>query len=506
MRRRSWRGTAHTTDGQAEHIVVVGAGLSGLSAALHLLGAGRQVTLIEREATPGGRAGSARLGEFTVDAGASVLTMPALLEEAFAAVGESLAGRVRLTRLDPAYRANFADGESVTVHSDAGAMEAEIRRVSGPADAQGYRELRDWLSRLYRIQSERFIGANFDSPLDLLGTDLVKLTLLGGFGRLGPRIGRFFRDERVRRLFSFQSLYAGVSPATALAAYGVIAYMDTVAGVYYPHGGMGAVASAMTAAAERAGARVRMGTDVTALESGGDRVRAVRTHTGERIPCDAVVLAVELDSAYRLLGTRPRRPAALRPSPSAVVLDAGCDAAPAGSTDHHTIYFGEQWNRTFDEIINEGSLMSDPSLLVSRPTATEPALAPHGKEVISVLAPAPNLSVGRVDWQATGPAYAEKILATLEERGMRGVRDVIEVSRLRTPHDWAAQGFIAGTPFSLAHTVPQTGPFRPRNVVRGFGNAVLAGCGTTPGVGIPPVVISGKLAAERITGTGNRKP
>jgi len=490
--------------GATDRVVVVGAGLAGLSATLHLLGAGREVTVLEAAPTPGGRAGHGRLGDYRIDTGASVLTMPDLLDEAFAAVGSSLAERVELTRLDPAYRAHFADGSTIAVHTDGDAMEAEVRRVAGPADADGYRRLRTWLTDLYRLQRDTFIGANFDSPLDLVGPSLARLAAIGGFGRLGPTIGRFLSDERLRRLFSFQSLYAGLAPRDALAAYAVIAYMDTVAGVWFPRGGVGAVAEAMAAAATEAGATVHLDTGAAWLERSGDRVIAVRTTHGERIPCDAVVLTPDLPVSYRLLGVTPRRPVRPRWSPSAVVLHAGVTRTWP-ELAHHTVFFGAHWDRTFDEILRRGRLMSDPSLLVTRPTATDPGLAPAGRQVLSVLAPCPNLTVGKIDWDRVGPAYRAELGAVLAARGLTGFDDSVEVERLVTPADWAAAGLAAGTPFSLAHTFRQTGPFRPRNLVRGVANAVLAGCGTTPGVGIPPVVISGRLAAQRITGRERSK-
>jgi phytoene desaturase len=142
--------------------------------------------------------------------------------------------------------------------------------------------------------------------------------------------------------------------------------------------------------------------------------------------------------------------------------------------------------------------------LVTRPTATDPTLAPPGNDLLFVLAPCPNLERGRIDWARVGPAYRDELLAVLAARGHPGLGDIagdITVSRLVTPAEWAADGLAAGTPFSAAHTLAQTGPFRPRNLVPGLDNAVLAGCGTTPGVGIPPVVLSGKLAAQRITGS-----
>ncbi|WP_031075127.1 phytoene desaturase family protein [Streptomyces sp. NRRL S-118] len=494
-----------TVPGRTDHVVVVGAGLAGLSAALHLLGAGRHVTVVERHAVPGGRAGLEIRGGYRMDTGPTVLTMPDLVEEAFAAVGASLRDRLELVPLHPAYRARFADGATLDVHTGAEAMAAEVERFAGPREALGYRRLRSWLEQLYRAQMRRFIDVNFDSPLQLLGADLARLAALGGFGRLEGRVGRFLSDERLRRVFSFQALYAGVPPARALAAYAVIAYMDTVAGVYFPRGGMHALPRAMAEAAAGAGAELRYGEAVTRLERAGDRVTAVVTGRG-RVPCDAVVLTPDLPEAYRLLGRRPRRPLRLRHSPSAVVLHLGTDRTWPG-LGHHTLSFGSAWAGTFREVTRTGRLMSDPSLLITRPTATDPSLAPPGRHLHYVLAPCPNTDIGPGprEWRTLGPRYRAALLAELERRGMPGLDGAVEEELLVTPADWTAWGHAAGTPFSAAHTFAQTGPFRPRNLVRGSDNAVLAGCGTTPGVGVPTVLLSGKLAAARITGVRPRR-
>jgi phytoene desaturase len=485
--------------GPTDHVVVVGAGLAGLSATLHLLGAGRRVTVLERAAEPGGRCGRHLLGGYRIDTGPTVLTMPELVEEAFAAVGATLREHLDLVPLHPAYRARFADGSILDVHTDPDAMAAEVHRLAGPREADGYRRLRAWLTRLYRTQIDTFIAANFDSPLDLLTPRLARLAALGGFGRLDRAVGRFLRDDRVRRVFTFQSLYAGLPPQRALAAYAVIAYMDTVAGVYFPRGGMHALPRALAEAATGAGAEIHYGRPVDGLERRGDRIIAVRTADGGRVPCDAVVLTPDLPAVYRLLGRRPRRPLPLRWSPSAVVLHAGTTGTWP-ELAHHTISFGAAWRRTFAEITRHGRLMSDPSLLVSTPTLTEPGLAPPGRHLHYVLAPAPNLATAPFDWSRLGPAYRDELVRTLERRGLPGLGAAVDTEHLVSPADWAAAGHPAGSPFSAAHTFSQTGPFRPGNLVAGTSNAVLAGCGTTPGVGIPPVLISGRLAAQRITG------
>jgi phytoene desaturase len=189
----------------------------------------------------------------------------------------------------------------------------------------------------------------------------------------------------------------------------------------------------------------------------------------------------------------------LRASPSAVVVHVGCRSVPP-ETAHHSILFGSAWDETFTDIVRDGQLMRDPSLLVTRPTAGDPTLAPAGRDLLYALAPAPNLSRGAVDWSSAGDAYADTIVDTIQERLLPDLRGDAEVLHVTNPADWQRQGMAAGTPFALAHTFAQTGPFRPANTVRGIDNAVLAGSSTVPGVGVPTALISGRLAADRITG------
>jgi phytoene desaturase len=491
-----------TVKGRTDHVVVVGAGLAGLSAALHLAGRGRAVTVVERGDVPGGRVGRLDIDGYRLDTGPTVLTMPDLIDETFAAVGESTADRLELETVDPAYRALFADGSALDVHSDRDAMAAEVERFAGPQQAQGYLRLRDWLARLYEVEFDGFIASNFDSPLSLVTPQLARLTALGGFRRWDKMVKRFITDPRLHRIFTFQALYAGVPPQRALAVYAVIAYMDTVAGVYFPRGGMRALPDGLAAAAADAGVEFRYGATVTRMDRRDGRVRAVHTDTGERIHADAVVLTTELPDTYQLLGRTPRRLLPLRPSPSAVVAHIGCRSVDR-EMPHHHILFGETWDQTFREIIDDGVVMSDPSLLVTRPSAGDPVLAPAGRDLLYVLAPAPNLSRGTVDWASIGASYAESMVAAVADRLPQLGVDA-ELLHVVNPADWGEQGMAAGTPFALAHTFGQTGPFRPANTVRGIDNVVLAGSSTVPGVGVPTALMSGRLAADRITGPRTR--
>jgi phytoene desaturase len=495
-----------TVPGRTDRVVVVGAGLAGLAAALHLRGAGCEVTVVERGPGPGGRAGRVERNGYALDTGPSVFTAPELVADTLAAVGEKLEERLSLVPLETTYRAQFADGSHLDVHADPDAFAAEVAALCGPAEADALRRYLADLAELYRLQLTTFIDRNLDTPLDLLGPELVQLARRGGFGGLSRHVERHFTDDRLRRLFSFQALYAGVSPYRAIAAYAVIAQLDIGAGVWHPVGGIAAVPRAMAAAAADAGVALRYDAGVRELELRGSRVTGVLLDDGERLPADAVVVTVDRPEALVPGFRRPRRPVY---SPSCVAVHVGVRSELAGQA-HHTISFGTAWREVFDELTRDGRPMTDPSLLVSMPSRTDRSLAPEGGQALSIVAPTPNLdphSGGNpdLDWTTLGPRYRDEVLGVLEERGWAGLTGAIEVEHVDTPLTWAAQGMAAGTPFALAHTFGQTGPFRtPTLPRRGPENVVLAGSSVQPGVGVPMVVISGRLAAERITGRNSR--
>jgi phytoene desaturase len=261
------------------------------------------------------------------------------------------------------------------------------------------------------------------------------------------------------------------------------------------------VPRALAGAAEKHGVRFRYGTRVSHVDTAGARATGVVTTDGESIPADVVVLNPDLPVAYRdLLPATPARLRHLRHAPSAVVLHIG-STQRYRRIAHHNLHFGRSWRGTFDQVIRRGELMSDPSLLVTNPTRADPSLAPDGREIYYVLAPVPNLARSSLAWPGRLTRdYAGELVATLEARGYYDFGAGIEVSHVVTPADWADRGLAAGTPFAAAHTLRQSGPFRPDNLHPGLSNVVFTGAGTRPGVGMPMVLISGKLAAQRIIG------
>lgn len=281
-------------------VVVIGAGLAGLTAACHLVGRGHEVTVLERESGPGGRARSVTRDGFTFDLGPVVMTMPELVESALTAAGSSLAELLPMRRLDPAYRGVFSDGSEIMVRYGHDAMREEIREKSGAHDAANFDRFVAWLKQLYDVEMGNYIDNNYDSVLGLVEKPVAALTLLRlrALGKLGPAVRRYFDDSRLHRLFTFQALYAGLPPETALSLYAVITYMDSIEGVWFPEGGMGAIPAALETAAKRAGVEFRYDTTVTGLRCRpGGTVDGVEVGD-DVVPADAVVATPDLPIVY----------------------------------------------------------------------------------------------------------------------------------------------------------------------------------------------------------------
>jgi len=493
-------------------VVVVGAGLGGLSAACHLAGKGHDVAVVERADVPGGRCGLWEEDGYRFDTGPSVLTMTGILAGTFAAAGVDMASRLRLIAVDPMYRACFADGTEIRVRHGREAMTAEIAEQCGPVQAAAFGRFCDWLTGLYRLEMPNFIDRNFDSVIDITRPlrPLIELVRLGGLGKLAPKVASYFSDSRLQRLFSFQAMYAGLSPFEALALYSVITYMDTVEGVWFPEGGMHAISRELAAAAEAAGASFTYGADVESVERSGvgGTVIGVRLAGGEMVAGDVVVLNPDLPVAYRELfgGADVVAPRVARKghySPSCAVWLAGTIGdLPAGAA-HHNIHFGDAWEEAFEALLDRGVRMPDPSILVTSPTVSDPSLAPEGRTSLYVLEPVPNLD-GKVDWAVERDRLRDDLVARVSALGYPAGAGQVEIERFVDPLDWQRLGMDRGTPFALAHRFFQTGPFRPNNVDKHLPGVVFVGSGTVPGVGVPMVLLSGRLAAERVEALAGR--
>lgn len=486
-------------------VVVVGAGLGGLAAALRLVHAGHDVTVVERRDELGGRAYQWRADGWTFDMGPSLVTMPQLLDELYAVAGTTTAEQVTLRPLDPFYRIHWADDpRTFDVSGDRDRLRAEMARFS-PTDAA---RLDDFLGASRRIHEQGILVAG-RRPFTRW-TDFARLVptmaRLDAIRSLSSFVGRYFEDPRIRQVFDFHSLFIGGDPGRVPAIYTALSYLQLADGVWYTDGGVYAIVESLGRLLEQAGARIRTGRRVEAIETAGRRVRAVRLAGGERLPADLVVSNADAVATRRRLlepevpdrvPWRWRRP---RQTMSAFLLFLGTDRR-FDRLHHHTLIVGDDYRGFIREVTRDGRLPTSLSLYLHVPSRSDPSMAPDGGESIYVLLPVPNLAAGH-DWDRAGPRMRDRIVRFLEhDMGLDGLAASIRVERSFTPRDFASElEAVDGNAFAIEPVLTQSAYFRQPNRDRTVGGLYYVGAGTHPGGGIPGVL----LGAEVTTGLVRR--
>jgi len=481
---------------------VVGAGVGGLAAAVRLARHGFDVTVIERHEVPGGRVGLWRSAGFAFDTGASLVMMTEQWHRLFRYVGRRIDDYLTLVRIDPCYRIHFPDG---TCHDRTGNLDrlATACETIEPGCAP---RLAEYLTRAGRLQAEglRFISRNMHrlSAMASLGT-LGPLGRTGALGDLRRTLGRYFRDERLRDSFSFQTLYLGLSPYDALAVYALLGYSEIADGIYFPMGGMHQLPLALARLASELGVAFRYGSEVERIDRRGERVSGVALVGGERLEADLVVANADLPYAYQhLLGEPYRGIERKRFSCSAVLLYLG-----AGRTyphlRHHNFLVGRDFRAACKDLFAHHRMPQDPPVYVVAPSRTDPSVAPPGCENLVALVLAPSQPRDRarwIDWSIEGPRVEEQTLVRLEaELGITDLRRHLLTSHRVTPQTFSERyGNLRGEAFGLSHNLRQIGWFRPHNRHARLRNLYFVGQSTHPGCGLPMVLISAQLAVERI--------
>ena len=479
--------------------LVVGAGLGGLATAARLQHAGWQVTVLERHDHPGGRAGQWSSEGFHFDTGPSLVLMVEYWQQLFRDLGRRLEDYLTFVQLDPNYRIHYHDGQTLEVTSRLNVMMENLERIE-PGAGQKLLEFLAHTGRLYR-DGVGFIDRNMHRPGAMLNPS-AGVTLLGGgaLGDLRTMVGRFFRDERLRDAFTFQSLYLGLSPFASLAIYGLLPYTEVAGGLHYPMGGMHALPRAVERLFVELGGRIRYGTEVTRFEQAGRTVQAVVLADGSRLAADVVVANSDLPYTYASLAGKPL-PGVDRKefSCSVVLMYLGVNRRYPQLL-HHNLIVSEDMRGDCDRIFNRHEMPDAPPYYICAPTRTDPSLAPEGSELLFILALAPSQNPIRpIDWSVEGPRFGEKMLDRLERFGLTDLRQHLVTRRIVTPADFTRNyGNLRGEAFGLSHGLTQIGYFRPHNRHRSLENLYFVGQSTHPGCGLPMVLISARLAAERI--------
>jgi phytoene desaturase len=479
------------------HAVIIGSGFGGLAAAIRLGARGYRVTVLEKLATPGGRAIVHRQDGFTFDAGPTIVTAPFLFEELWTLCGKRMSDHVELRATNPFYKIRFDDGETFHYCGDSAAMRAEVARFS-PGDVEGYVAYMRECEAIYRIGFEQLGDVPFSSPMDMLriAGDLLRLR---GYRSVYGFVSRYLRDERLRTVFSFHPLLIGGSPFRASAIYCLIAFLEQAHGVHFAMGGTGRLVTGLVDLIEGQGGRMRCGQEVASIIVENGTAKGVELASGERIAASLVVSNADSAWTYKhLLPAEVRRrwsdrKIARASSSMGLFLWYFGTNRRFPDVAHHTILLGPRYRALLKDIFQRKSLAEDFSLYLHRPTATDPSLAPEGCDAFYVLSPVPNLDGGQ-DWAALAEPYRRSIARALEQSILPGLADSIVTSRVTTPQDFE-QDFNAyrGSAFGLEPILTQSAWFRPHNRSEDVDNLFLVGAGTHPGAGLPGVLSSARI-------------
>ncbi|MBC7810434.1 MAG: phytoene desaturase [Burkholderiales bacterium] len=488
-------------------IVIIGAGIGGMSAAIRLAVHGRRVIVVEQNENVGGKMGEIHQDGFRWDSGPSVITMRAVLEDLFNAAGRKLDDYLTLLPLEPITRYFYPDGTVFDATRDWPRMASQIAKLD-ERDVEGYAAFLSYAARLHRITGPAFIYGSPPSlnsfkrvsPLDALRID--------GMRTMDAAIRGFVRSPHLRQLLGRFATYVGASPFLAPATLNVIAHVELTGGVWYPQGGVYAIARALTKLAEELGIEIRTSSPVRKIVVEEEGARGIVLADGTKIAARAVIANVDVATVYETLlpsesvpARRVQSLAQREPSCSGFVLMLGVEGQHEALA-HHNIFFSSDYRREFDDIFKRGIAADEPTIYVAITSKTDPSDAPEGCENWFVLVNVPSLSE-RFDWTSETAAYRERVLARLATFGF-DVRGRIRSESMLTPFDLERQtGARRGALYGASSNNRWAAFRRPHNRASDVHGLYFVGGTTHPGGGVPMVMLSGKAATDMLIEDGH---
>lgn len=484
----------------SDPIVVVGAGPGGLATALQLAHAGLKVTVLERQNYLGGRTSAIQMDGFRFDRGPTFFLYPRILEEIYSSLGLNLFEEIPMKRLDPQYRLVFGSGGQIDATPNLEELQRQVAALS-PKDAAAIPNfMKDNHHKLERFAP--ILENEFSSWKQLFSWKMLSLLpLLRVHKSLERDLASFFKDERVRLAFSFQSKYLGMSPFQCPSLFTILSFLEYEHGVFHPYGGCAQVSHKMGELAQKLGVDIRLDEEVQELHFDGRTVVGVSTRNG-RYPCRGLVINADFSRAMQRLVPNHLRPswtdnkiARTRYSCSTYMLYLGLK----GKVDlpHHLIYFSSDYKGNLDNITKHYRLSDDPSFYVQNACVTDPSLAPPDCSTLYVLVPVPHIHPSG-DWEPDSAVLRRQVFEQLARVGLAGLEDRIVVEHSIGPRDWEAMEIHRGATFSMAHTLDQMLFMRPQNRFGDLKGVYLVGGSTHPGSGLPVIYSSSRISSRAI--------
>jgi phytoene desaturase len=481
------------------NVIVVGAGIGGLSAAIRLAAAGCRVQLLEQGDAVGGKMSQFERDGFRWDTGPSVITMRHVFEQLFAAAGRNLDDYLTLLPVDPLTRYFYPDGTRIDATRDLPRMAEQIAAID-ERDVEGYLDFLEYAARLHRITGPVFVYNRPPTVRTFLGVPPTDMVRVDPWLTMDQAIRRRVHSPQLRQLLGRFATYVGASPYQAPATLSVIAHVELTGGVWYPQGGIYQIAASMERLALELGVEVQHRTPVEQITLAHGRATGVVVAGGRSLAADAVIANVDVTTVYEHLlppDLAPARRAALRAretSCSGYVLLLGVEGTHP-QLAHHNIFFNRDYRREFTDIFARGLPPSEPTLYVAITSKNDASHAPPGHENWFVLVNAPPLGAA-FDWKTQEAAYRTHVLETLARYGL-DIRTRIRSEQRLTPADiQRLTGAWRGALYGISSNQALNAFRRPHNRCPDVKQLYFAGGTTHPGGGVPMVTLSGKVAAE----------
>jgi len=492
-----------TNTSSAAPIIVIGAGIGGLTTAIRLATAGLPVIVLEQQEQPGGKMGEVSADGYRWDTGPSVITMRPVIEELFESSGRKMTDYLNLQPVDPLTRYFFPDGTRIDVSSDLRAMAAELAQL-GEQATEDYLAFLTYAARLHRITGPAFVYGPPPSPATLTQIAPHRFLQVDPWLTLDQAIQRRIRSPHLRQIMARFATYVGANPFQAPATLGVIAHIELTQGVWYPSGGIYQIASALASVAAELGVDIRCEQTVEQIVVEAGHASGVRMADGRIINARAVVANVDVTTVYQHLlpaavagANRRRHMAAMNTSCSGFALLLGIEGNHP-SLSHHNIFFSSDYQHEFQEIFEQGIPPSEPTIYVAITSKTDPDHAPPGCENWFVLVNAPALGP-TFDWQQDAPRYRNRVLELLASYGY-DLQNRIRFERSLTPNFIARQtGAWRGALYGISSNQALNAFRRPHNRCPHLKSLYFVGGTTHPGGGVPMVMLSAKVACNMLT-------
>ena len=483
--------------------VIIGAGIGGIATAIYLAKNRYSVTVFEKNSTLGGRCGQMIRDGHRFDLGATMLVMPEIYQEIFKSLGIPLFANNEIKPLDNLYKIYFDNNDVLAFTTDKEKMKIQLEKIEPGSFEKSLKYVADGYE-IFQIGMNKLIGRNFDNIFQFVNFKNVGMLIkLKTYISNWRYVKKFFRNSHLRMAYTFQNIYVGQSPFDSPALFSMVPAAELTEGSFFPKGGMYTIVKNLLSEAVSSGVIFHYNEPAIKIRVTGNKAESIIFENGSEVKADIIVANADLPYVYRKLlpdRGKSRRLDRMKYSCSAICFHWGLDKVYS-QLGHHSVFLSDEFREGLDRIFKDKSISDHPSFYIHAPVRTDPTAAPDNQDTLSFIVGAGNIDKKKKqDWDDLKKETRKAVIQRLKQLGLEDIEEHIKFEICYTPECWeSACNISRGSVFgSLAHNLLQMGYFRPHNQHSHYKNLYFVGGSTHPGNGIPNVLLSAKLTAERI--------